>query len=127
MNDDAGFSGKLTLAFQVRDRKASSRWYEEVLGCRLLYDAEEMSWCELASPVPEVAIGLSDEGPVRPGGPVPTFEVHDLDGFRRELENRGVRFEAETVVVEGIAKLATFFDPDDHRLMLAQDLQGGDR
>lgn len=122
---DAQFTGRLTLAFEVRDRKASARWYEEVLGCRLLYDADEMKWCELASPVPGVTIGFTDEGAVHAGGPVPTFEVQDVDAIRSKLEERDVRFEGETIVIDGLAKLATFFDPDGHRLMLAEDLQGG--
>lgn len=127
MKDDVRFSGRLTLAFQVRDRQASRRWYEEHLGCRLLYDAAEMNWCELASPVPGVTIGLSDDGSLSAGGPVPTFEVHDLDAARERLAGPAVRFEGETIVIDGLAKLATFVDPDGNRLMLAEDLQGGER
>jgi CreA protein len=123
MADDVRFSGRLTLAFQVSDRGASARWYERMLGCRPLYDVEEMRWCELASPVEGVTIGLSDEGEVQRGGPIPTFEVHDLDGARRALEAQGVRFEGESETVPGFVKLATLLDPDGHRLMLAEDLQ----
>lgn len=125
MSDDVRFSGKLTLAFQVRDRKASTRWYEDILACRMLYDVDEIRWCELESPIPGVTIGLSDDGVAQPGGPVPTFEVHDLDAVRASFGARGVRFEGETVVIDGVAKLATFFDPDGNSLMLAEDLQAG--
>lgn len=126
MTEGNHFSGRLTLAFQVTDRKTSTRWYEAMLGCRLLYDVEEIGWCELTSPVDGVTVGLSDAGPVVAGGPVPTFDVRDLDAVRGFLEGKGVRFEGDTEVHEGLAKLATFFDPDGHRLMLAQDLQGGE-
>lgn len=117
------FTGRLTLAFPVADRRASARWYAANLGCRLLYDAEEMRWCELDSPVAGVTVGFSDGEPVTTGGPVPTFEVVDLDAVREALEGSGVRFEGPTQVLEGLAKLATFLDPDGHRLSLAQDLQ----
>jgi CreA protein len=123
MAGDVRFSGRLTLAFQVSDRGASARWYEQMLGCRPLYDVEEMRWCELASPVDGVTIGLSDDGKAERGGPVPTWEVADVDAVRRDLESRGVAFEGDTVTVPGFVKLATLLDPDGHRLMLAEDLQ----
>jgi CreA protein len=126
MANEVKFSGRLTLAFQVSDRGASARWYERMLGCRQLYDVEQMRWCELASPVDGVTIGLTDDGAVERGGPVPTWEVDDVDGARRELESRGVAFEGDTVTVPGFVKFATLFDPDGHRLMLAEDLQASE-
>ena len=52
------------------------------------------------------------------------FGVTDLDSDRAALEAKGVKFDGETVVVEGMVKLATIFDPDDNALMLAEDLSG---
>ncbi len=120
------FSGTLTLALAVRDRKASAGWYAAHLGCSLLYDVEEMGWCELSTPVGGVSLGLLDQEPVVIGGPTPTFGVSDLDGTREVMEAAGVSFTGPTIVMEGFVKLADFTDPDGHRLTLAQDLQGGE-
>ena len=58
------------------------------------------------------------------GGATLTFGVRDLDAARRALEGAGVPFDGATMTFEGIARLATFFDPDGNKLMLYQDLKG---
>jgi CreA protein len=119
------FDGGLTLAFGVKDRKASSRWYHEHLGFRQVFDNDEMAWTEFATPVERVSIGFFDvEQPQVGGGAVPTFGVQDIAAARAHLEGRGVRFDGDTIVYEGFVKLATFFDPDGHALMLYEDLAG---
>lgn len=122
MDDGIAYEGELTLAFGVRDRRASGRWYAEHLGFELLYDAPEIGWCAMSTPVPGVVIGFSDVEEVTPGGPVPTFDVRDLDAARARLEAAGVRFDGPPIEHEGLARLSTFYDPDGHALMLAQDL-----
>lgn len=123
-HDGTPFTGQVTLALTVRDRKASARWYETHLGCHLLYDVEELGWCELSTPVPGATLGLGDRQPVTHGGLTPTWGVGDLDAVRATMEGAGVDFEGPTEVMEGLVKLATCVDPDGHRVMLAQDLQG---
>ena len=112
----------VTLALPVRDRKAAADWYAGRLGFSLLYDVEEMGWCELLTSVPGVTLGLAERQDVPLGGPVPTFEVEDLDSARAHLESKQVRFDGENIVHEGLVKLATFFDLDGHPLMLAENL-----
>lgn len=127
-----GFDGGLTLSFQVKDRKATADWYQRVLGFKLLYDVAEIGWCELASPVSRVNIGLSQvEAPKAAdgkgscgGGAVPTFGVKNIDAARKSLESHKVRFDGPTHEFPGMVKLATFFDPDGNALMLFQDLSG---
>lgn len=119
------YDGGLTIAMSVTDRKKSIAWYTDVLGFELLYDVEEIGWCELKSPVDRVNIGLGDSGELKVGsGPVPTFGVKDIDKARAELESKGVRFDGETRVIPDMVKLATFFDPDGNPFMLFQDLSG---
>jgi CreA protein len=122
MSDGLAYDGSLTLALGVRDRKASARWYAEHLGLDLLYDVAEIGWCELSTSVAGVTLGLSEVEEPRPGGPVPTFGVVDLDAARARLESAGVRFDGPPIEHEGMVRLSTFYDPDGHALMLAQNL-----
>lgn len=124
MNDGLAYDGSLTLALGVRDRKASARWYTEHLGLELLYDVPEIGWCELSTSIAGVTLGLSEVEEPGPGGPVPTFGVVDLDAARARLESAGVRFDGPPIEHEGMVRLSTFYDPDGHALMLAQNLAG---
>ncbi len=116
------FNGGLTLAFEVKDRKRSAAWYQDMLGFTMLYDVAEIGWCELATEVPGVNIGLSEVEAPKTGGPVPTFGVADIDKARAMLEAKKVRFDGPTNTIPGMVKLATFFDPDGNALMLFQAL-----
>ncbi len=116
------YDGTVLLALSVSDRTASAEWYAKQLGFELLYDAAEIGWCEMALPIQGVMLGLADQDGVRIGGPVPTLGVTDLDSARATLEGADVSFDGETVVHEGMVKLATFFDPDGHAWMMAESL-----
>lgn len=123
MADSLGYDGGLTCAIQVKDRKASAKWYQDVLGFKLLYDVEEIGWCELATSVERVNVGLSEvESPQVKGGTTLTFGVKDIDAARKQLESKDVKFDGSTRVYEGMVKLATFFDPDGNTLMLYESL-----
>ena len=120
-----GYDGGLTCALGVKDLQASIARYRDVLGFDLLYQLDEMAWCEMASPVQRVNVGLSQvESPKVGGGATLTWGVRDVDAARTALEERDVRFDGETQTLPGMVKLATFFDPDGNTLMLYQDLQG---
>ncbi|MEO9459344.1 MAG: VOC family protein [Lentilitoribacter sp.] len=112
----------ITFAISVSDRHASAKWYEEKLGFEPLYHADEMGWSELKTLTEGVTLGLGEQGEPNPGNSVPVFGVDDMDTARRALEGAGVKFDGETMVVEGMVKTATFFDPDENALMLAEDL-----
>ncbi len=127
MADSLGYDGGLTCAIQVKDRKASAKWYQDVLGFNLLYDVEEIGWCELATSVERVNVGLSEvESPQVKGGTTLTFGVKDIDKARKQLESKDVRFDGPNRVYEGMVKLATFYDPDGNTLMLYEDLSNQD-
>lgn len=114
----------ITIAMSVKDRHASAKWYEAMLGFEVLYHADEAGWSELRTNTPGVAIGLGEHTKPAPGNCVPVFGVADLDAARRELEQAKVKFDGETDVVEGMVKTATFYDLDGNALMLAEDLTG---
>lgn len=114
----------ITLAFSVRDRAATAAWYDSHLGFKTLYSADEAGWTELSTNTPGVTIGLGDAMDPTPGNSVPVFGVADVDGARAALEAKGIAFDGDTIVMEGMVKLATFFDPDGNALMMAEDLSG---
>ena len=123
MTNPIAYDGGLTCALSVKDMDASIAWYQDVLGMTLRYKLDDMGWCELASPVERVNVGLSQvEEPRGAGGATLTFGVNDIDGAREFLEGRDVRFDGPTQTIPGMVKLATFFDPDGNTLMLYQDL-----
>ena len=125
MASSLGYDGGLTCALNVTDLDKSLAWYQDVLGFKLLYKMDEMGWCELASCVERVNVGLSQvEEAGGTGGATLTFGVTDIDAARRQLEGNDVRFDGPTQTIEGMVKLATFYDPDGNALMLYQDLQG---
>jgi len=55
---------------------------------------------------------------------IPVFGTADVDAARKDLEGHGIKFDGDTMHVEGMVKLATLYDPDGNALMLAQDLTG---
>jgi catechol 2,3-dioxygenase-like lactoylglutathione lyase family enzyme len=118
-----GYDGGLTLAMQTANLDRAIGWYGDVLGFTLLYRVDEIAWCELASPVARVNLGLSQVEAVTPGGgAVPTWGVADIVAAKAVLEGHGVRFDGGIVEYPGMVKLLTFFDPDGNALMLYQDL-----
>ena len=118
------FDKTLTLSFGVKDRLKSVAWYVEHLGCTQLYDVAEIGWTEMSTPVPGVSIGFAENMETKAGGCVPVFGVSDIAAARKTLEDKGVRFDGETITHEGMVKLASFYDCDGHALMLAENLAG---
>jgi len=119
------YDGRMTAALSVSDLDASIPWYREMLGFELIYRLESWGWCELKTGVPGVSLGLGETDEVKTaGGATLTFNVVDIAAARGYLEERGVRFDGETSEIEGMVKLATFYDPDGNSFMLAQSLDG---
>ena len=116
----------ITLAMSVRDRHASAEWYRDKLGFELIHHIDEAGWSEMQTKTEGVTLGLGEQSEPSPGNTVPVFGVADIETARQSLEAAGVRFDGETETVEGMVSTATFYDPDNNALMLAQDLtQGG--
>ena len=115
----------ITISLSVNDRHASATWYETMLGFETIFHADEAGWTELQTKTAGVTLGLGEHTKPQPGNCVPVFGVDDLDTARKKLEQAKVKFDGETDVVEGMVKLATFYDPDGNALMIAQDLTKG--
>ena len=112
----------ITFALSVRDRYASADWYAKTLGFEVLYHADDMGWSEMSTFTAGVTIGLAEQGEPQPGNAVPVFGTPDIAATRAAMEGAGVRFDGPTEEIPGLARTATFYDPDDNALMLAEDL-----
>ncbi len=112
----------ITIAMSVKDRHVSAKWYEAMLGFKVIHHIDEAGWSELSTNTPGVVIGLGEHTEPAPGNCVPVFGIADLDTARQKLEQADVRFDGDTDVIEGMVKTATFYDPDGNALMLAEDL-----
>lgn len=112
----------ITIALSVTDRAASAAWYKEHLGFEQIFSADEAGWTELSTNTPGVTLGLGDAEEVKAGNTMPVFGVDNFDKSRAALEKSGVKFDGDTIEVEGMVKVAAFFDPDNNGLMIAEDL-----
>ena len=112
----------ITIALSVRDRHQSAKWYNEKLGFEVLYHADDAGWSELKTKTDGVTLGLGEQEEPTPGNSVPVFGIADIHKARKALETVGVKFDGETITVDGMVSTATFYDPDGNALMLAQDL-----
>ena len=112
----------ITIALSVKDRHASAKWYENMLGFETIYHADDAGWSELQTKTKGVTLGLGEHTKPAPGNCVPVFGIDNLDAARKLLEQADVKFDGDTDVVEGMVKTATLYDPDGNAFMLAEDL-----
>ena len=125
MASPLGYNGGLTCSMKCTDLNRSMKWYQDVLGFTFLYKVDEIGWCELATEVPGVNVGLSQvEEAGGPGNAILTFGVKNIDDARKKVEAHKVRFDGPTQTIPGMVKLATIYDPDGNALMFFQDLRG---
>ncbi|NRB01489.1 MAG: VOC family protein [Rhodobacteraceae bacterium] len=121
----ATLDNTITLALSVSDRHVSTKWLNDMLGFETLYHADEVGWSEVSTNTPGVTIGLAEQTQASPGNAVPVFGVADIAAARTALEAEGVKFDGPTETIDGMVSTATFYDPDNNALMLAQDLTKG--
>ena len=112
----------ITIALSVTDRHASAAWYEKMLGFKVLYHADDVGWSEMSTNTDGVTLGFGEQAEVKHGNTMPVFGIDDVHTARKNLEEAGVKFDGDTMVIDNMVALATFYDPDDNALMLAQDL-----
>ena len=116
------FDQQLVISVNVSNFDEAVAWYREALGFEIVYRLDQYGWGEVRTPWGGVTIGLSQVEELKHGGTVPTFGVKDIAAARKHLESLGTRFDGDTYEIEGMVKLATFYDPDGNAWMLAQSL-----
>ena len=118
----AKLNDQLTISISVTDRSRSAKWYCTHLGFEETLSIDEAGWTELKTTVPGVTLGLGDSDKASPGNCVPVFGVSDINEARSALEQQSVKFDGNTITMEGMVSIATFYDPDGNAMMLAEDL-----
>ena len=116
------YDRQLVISVNVSDFKQSAAWYREALGFEVTYELEQYGWGEMRTPWEGVFIGISQNEELKHGGTVPTFGVKDIAAARKHLVSLGPKFDGDTYEIEGMVKLATFYDPDGNAWMLAESL-----
>ena len=116
------YNQNMVISIGVSDLDRAIEWYKDALGLELVYKLDQYGWCEMSTATKHVTIGLGQNEDLKTGGATPTFGVQDIDAARKHLESKDVRFDGETYEIEGMVKLATFYDPDGNSFMLAQSL-----
>jgi CreA protein len=116
------YNQNLVISVGVSDLDKAIEWYVDVLGLDLVYKLDQHGWCEMATATKHVTIGLGQTEELKPGSTTPTFGVGDIEAARKHLESKDVRFDGDTYEIEGMVRLAMFYDPDGNSYMLAQSL-----
>jgi CreA protein len=110
--------------YWVSDMDRAVKFYEEVVGLRLVRRADS-NWAEFdAGPIRLALHGAIEGRPLQPGGATAVFRVDDLDEARSALETRGAEFEEHVGEVEGFARFASFRDPDGNALQIIEYVEG---
>src|SRR5262249_12086970 len=106
------------VALTTRDLDAARRFYRDVLGLTLLFEAGGMLFFQLKNT--RLMIGGSHDSP--PGGSILYIDAPDLDALSAALEKKGVAFTGPAETVQKTAthalKLRAFRDPDGNTLAL---------
>jgi len=104
--------------FWVADMDRAVAFYTDVLGLRLQHRDGD-TWAELAAGPIRLALHGGATA-ARQGGGTVVFEVDDLDAVRFAMEMRGVAFDDRIGEVDGVARFASFTDPDGNRLQIIE-------
>jgi catechol 2,3-dioxygenase-like lactoylglutathione lyase family enzyme len=105
--------------FWVSDMERSVTFYRDALGLALRVRHGD-EWAELEAGSVHIGLhGSRGEHPVPHGGTA-VFRVGDLDLAKAALEERGVTFEEHLGEVPGIARYASFDDPDGNSMQLIE-------
>lgn len=102
----------------VTDLNRSVAFYTK-LGFVVTERRDDLKFVHLSTNTPGVELGLNEVPTPDVRGPILNFTVVNAAAARKVLEAEGVTFVGETRVIPGKVVLASFRDPDGHRLTFA--------
>jgi len=106
--------------YWTRDMERAVAFYGTVLGLRISRRAGD-EWAEFDAGPVQLALHRTEEAAIPPSGTV-VFRVDDLEASRWALQQRGVAFDGHESEVPGVARFATFHDPDGNPVQLIEYL-----
>ncbi len=105
--------------FWVTDMDRAVAFYRDALGLELRM-RHDNAWAEFEAGGIRIGLhGAVGETPIAHGGTA-VFEVGDLDLAKASLEELGVTFDAHLGEVPGLARYASFEDPDGNSMQLIE-------
>lgn len=115
--------GLNTVSVPVTDWAKAKAFYHDTLGLPILFDIEEVGWCEFGEAGKTTfAISLwRDATPPMRGGTIPVFNVDDCAKAVAELRQRGVKVD-DPVTYPGMVIYADVHDPEGNLFQIAQSL-----
>lgn len=107
------------IAVPTQDFEKASEFYGEVLGLERSKQWGEMPAREFEAGNLTIAVMQSDGFGLefKPHTHPIVLQVDDVEAARKELEDKGIAFEADTMD-SGVCHMAFFRDPDGNALML---------
>jgi catechol 2,3-dioxygenase-like lactoylglutathione lyase family enzyme len=113
----------LSVSVPVTDQDAALRFYTEVLGCELVFDAEIWPGARMVQVVPpgsDVALVL-----LPPDSPIPVavrLGTSDAEEAYARVRGSGVTLHNDAVLhLEGAPPMFAFTDPEGNELVYLQD------
>ncbi len=115
------FKELYVVSFPVRDFEAAKKFYADTLGWPVFFGSDEQGWVEFGvHGSAHIALRRDPAGGGK-GGPVASLTVTDADATHAWLKARGVKVD-DLTVIPGMAKFATFYDPEGNQLQFVQSL-----
>jgi catechol 2,3-dioxygenase-like lactoylglutathione lyase family enzyme len=111
--------------YWTRDMERAVAFYGSVLGLRVSRRAGD-EWAEFEAGPVRFALHRTEDAAVPSSGTI-VIRVDDLDASRWALQQRGVVFDGHESEVPGVARFATFHDPDGNPAQLIEYLAQGER
>ena len=115
------FSEVYVVSFPVRDWEAAKKFYGETLGWPIFFGSDDTGWLEYGvHGATHIAIRRDALGGSA-GGPTTSLTVTDAEATHGWLKAHGAKVD-DLVVMPGMAKFGTFYDPEGNQLQFVQSL-----
>lgn len=105
--------------FWVTDMERAVGFYRDAVGLEIVSRHGD-EWAELDAGAIRIGLHGAGEGRTVSHGGTAVFRVDDLDVAKAALEQRGVAFADHLGEVPGIARYASFADPDGNSMQLIE-------